>query len=135
MERKDNYKRFIVYVYAILATLFWGYSFVWFKQANVVYKPISIVVLRLLIAAVVLTLFMTFSKQHQKLKQGDWKYFLVLAVFEPFCYFLFESFGVVLEFRSDVANGFFGAHIDRAFAFLHVKHTEPVTKVGRNRLD
>ncbi|OPX29691.1 MAG: hypothetical protein B1H06_01055 [Candidatus Cloacimonas sp. 4484_143] len=96
MERKDNYKRFIVYVYAILATLFWGYSFVWFKQANVVYKPISIVVLRLLIAAVVLTLFMTFSKQHQKLKQGDWKYFLVLAVFEPFCYFLFESFGLTM---------------------------------------
>ena len=96
MKSKDSYKRFIIYGCAILASLFWGYSFVWFKQANVVYKPISIVVLRLVIAVVVLTLFMTLSKQHQKIKQGDWKYFIIIAIFEPFCYFLFESFGLTM---------------------------------------
>jgi drug/metabolite transporter (DMT)-like permease len=96
MKSKTSFNKYIVYVCAILATLFWGYSFVWFKQANVVYDPISIVTLRLIIAAVVLTLFMTLSKQHQKIKQGDWKYFILIAIFEPFCYFLFESFGLTM---------------------------------------
>ena len=88
--------KILVYGAALLATLFWGFSFVWFKQANVVYRPISIITMRLVIAAVVLTLFMTLSKQHQKIDKKDWKFFILIALFEPFCYFLFESFGLTM---------------------------------------
>ena len=85
-----------IYLAAVLATLFWGFSFVWFKQANVFYKPLSIVILRLMISAVLIALILKLSKNIEKIAKEDWKLFLLLAFFEPFLYFLGESFGLTM---------------------------------------
>ena len=85
-----------VYAAAILATLFWGFSFVWFKQALLVYKPITIVFLRLAIATIVLNIYIIIAGKTQSISRKDLKLFLLLAFFEPFCYFLGESFGLTL---------------------------------------
>jgi len=83
-----------VYIAASLAALFWGFSFVWFKQAFLVYKPITIVFLRLVIATIVLNIYIEAAGKKQKIEKKDYKLFLLLAFFEPFCYFLGESFGL-----------------------------------------
>jgi len=83
-----------VYTAATLAALFWGFSFVWFKQAFLVYKPITIVFLRLVIASVLLNIYIKVAGKKQKIDKKDYKLFLLLAFFEPFCYFLGESFGL-----------------------------------------
>jgi len=83
-----------VYLAAILATLFWGFSFVWFKQAFLVYKPITVVFLRLVIASLFLSIYIKITDKTQSIARKDFKSFLLLAFFEPFCYFMGESFGL-----------------------------------------
>jgi len=83
-----------IYLAAILATLFWGFSFVWFKQAFLVYKPITVVFLRLVISSFFLIIYIKITSKTQRIARKDFKSFLLLAFFEPFCYFMGESFGL-----------------------------------------
>jgi drug/metabolite transporter (DMT)-like permease len=78
----------------MLSMIFWGFSFIWFKIANKTFPPITIVFLRLLISVILLTLYLVLAKGYQKIRKGDWKLFLTLALFEPFLYFIGESFGL-----------------------------------------
>lgn len=74
--------------------IFWSFSFVWFKIANIDYDPVAIIFTRLCIAIVFLTGFLWITRRFTPVKKGDRKYFLLLALFEPFFYFLGESFGL-----------------------------------------
>ena len=74
--------------------IFWSFSFIWFKIANETYLPLTIVFIRLVIAVVLLTIFLFLTGGFVKIKKVDRKYFFVLALFEPFFYFLGESFGL-----------------------------------------
>ncbi|MBE0677100.1 MAG: DMT family transporter [Bacteroidales bacterium] len=85
-----------VYVAIVVAMLFWSFSFIWFKMANVFYQPIAIVFMRLLIAVALLSLYLwlTGGLSWKGIRREDRKYFLMLGIFEPFLYFLGESFGL-----------------------------------------
>jgi len=74
--------------------IFWSFSFIWFKVANKTFHPITIVFIRLLFSVIIMTIFLVVTKNYMKIKKGDRKLFLMLAVFEPFFYFLGESFGL-----------------------------------------
>jgi drug/metabolite transporter (DMT)-like permease len=74
--------------------IFWAISFIWFKIANKTFQPITIVFLRLLFSVILLTLYLFLAKGFMKIRKGDLKLFLMLALFEPFLYFLGESFGL-----------------------------------------
>jgi drug/metabolite transporter (DMT)-like permease len=78
----------------MFSALFWGLSFIWYKTAYLGFGPLSVVMLRLTIATIVLWVAAVITKQHIVIPRKDWKYFLLLAVFEPFLYFLGESFGM-----------------------------------------
>jgi len=82
------------YLALVFSMIFWSFSFVWFKIANRVYDPITIVFIRLAIAAIFLSAFLWLTHGFTKIRSGDKKYFLMLALFEPFLYFLGESFGL-----------------------------------------
>jgi len=82
-----------VYFLALLAMLFWGASFVWYKQAVIFYGPLTIVFFRLLIST--LLLLLTTHKVKSDIHKGDGKLFILLGLFEPFFYFLGESFGLL----------------------------------------
>ena len=82
------------YIAVVLSMIFWSFSFIWFKVANETFPPITIVFIRLLFSVILLTIFLILTKNYMKIKKGDWKLFLMLAVFEPFFYFLGESFGL-----------------------------------------
>lgn len=86
----------IVYLAAMLASLFWGFSYIWFKQVNEVYGPITIISLRLMTATIFLTILMSFARKHQKIVHSDWKYFFLLALLQPFAYFFCESVGLTM---------------------------------------
>lgn len=82
------------YAALVLAMIFWSFSFIWFKIANRSYDPIAIVFIRLCLAVVFLSGFLWATKKFKPIKKSDRKYFLLLATFEPFFYFLGESFGL-----------------------------------------
>jgi drug/metabolite transporter (DMT)-like permease len=84
----------LVYLSLILAMLFWGYTFVAFKFALEFFKPISIIFLRLIISVIFLFILAISLRKLQKIRRTDYKYFIILALFEPFFYFLGESFGL-----------------------------------------
>ena len=79
---------------ALAAVFFWSFSFVWFKIAFLAYKPITVVIFRLAISAVLIILMALSVKQLQKVKREDYKWFFLMAFFEPFLYFLGESYGL-----------------------------------------
>jgi drug/metabolite transporter (DMT)-like permease len=87
-------KQVKTYGAVVLAMIFWSFSFIWFKIANKTFHPITIVFIRLLFSVILMTFFLVVTKNYMKIKKGDWKLFLMLAVFEPFFYFLGESFGL-----------------------------------------
>lgn len=72
----------------------WAFSFVWIKQAFESFNPLTIVVLRLALSAVLLFVILTLMKKLKKLHLKDIKWFILLAFFEPFLYFMGESFGL-----------------------------------------
>ena len=82
------------YTALVFSMIFWSLSFIWFKVANKYYSPITIVFIRLCIAVVFLSTYLWITNGFTKIKPDDRKYFVLLAFFEPFLYFLGESFGL-----------------------------------------
>lgn len=74
--------------------IFWSLSFIWFKIANETFRPITIVFIRLTFSVILLTSYLVIRKSFMKIQKKDRKLFLMLALFEPFFYFLGESFGL-----------------------------------------
>lgn len=83
-----------VYGAVVMSMIFWSFSFIWFKVANEHYRPITIVFIRLTISVILLTTYLVLTGQFMKIKKHDRKLFLILALFEPFFYFLGESYGL-----------------------------------------
>jgi drug/metabolite transporter (DMT)-like permease len=77
-----------------IAMVFWSFSFIWFKEANKIFYPLTIVFIRLVFAAIIMTIFLFATGKFVKIKKRDRRLFLMLAVFEPFLYFIGESFGL-----------------------------------------
>ena len=83
-----------VYLQIILANIFWGFSFVWTDIAlkdNI--APITLVSARMIIATVLLGAWAKYSGSLQRIQFKHLKYFLGLALCEPFLYFLCETYG------------------------------------------
>lgn len=83
-----------VYGSIILSMLFWSLSFVWVKIVYQVYNPITTVFLRLLISTVFLLIITYFSNKLQSVDRKDRKELFALSLFQPFLYFMCESFGL-----------------------------------------
>jgi len=84
----------LVYIALILAMVCWAFSFIWVKVAYVVYAPLTTTLFRLIIAALFMFLYAQFGSKLMKIRREDYRTFLLLAFFEPFLYFLGESFGL-----------------------------------------
>lgn len=90
MKNKD----ILAYLSALGAVFFWSFSFVWFKIAYLAYKPITVVLFRLVISVVLILAIAWLLKRLQRPTYKDFKLFLLMAFFEPFLYFLGESYGL-----------------------------------------
>ncbi len=89
-----RHKKGIVYLAIVFAMIFWSFSFVWVKEVYVAYGPLTTVFFRLIIATVLMLLYGFFNGKLLKIDRQDYRTFLLLAFFEPFLYFMGESFGL-----------------------------------------
>ncbi len=85
-----------VYFLVILAMVFWGFTFVAFKFAYVSFRPITIVFFRLTVSIIFLFGFALLFKRLNRIKKKDQKLFLLMALAEPFFYFLGEAYGLTM---------------------------------------
>ncbi len=86
-------KSFIVYSLVLISMLCWSMTFIIYKVAYKYYQPFTLVFLRLLIATLFLEIVAIFRKR-EKIAKQDRKAFFLLALFEPFLYFMGESLGL-----------------------------------------
>jgi drug/metabolite transporter (DMT)-like permease len=75
---------------------FWGGSFVLTKYLLIDFHPITLIFLRCVIATIVFAGFcIALFKKAFIIARKDLKYFIGLAFFEPFIYFLFENYSLL----------------------------------------
>lgn len=89
-------KTFIVYVAVVMSMVFWALSFIWFKDANRFYGPITLVQLRLVVSSIFLLIITSIMGKLVRVQRADFKIFMLLAFFEPFMYFIGESNGMTM---------------------------------------
>ncbi|MEI7421277.1 MAG: DMT family transporter [Prolixibacteraceae bacterium] len=87
-------KPWLVYLSVIFAMIFWSLSFVWVKEVYEVYGPLTTVLFRLIIASLLLMAFAKLTGTLIKIDRKDFGAFILLSFFEPFLYFMGESFGL-----------------------------------------
>jgi drug/metabolite transporter (DMT)-like permease len=83
-----------VYIGVVLAMILWGFTFVVFKVALESFRPITIVTFRLFASIFFLFGFAFLLNRLNRIRRTDQKWFLLLALFEPFFYFLGEAYGL-----------------------------------------
>ena len=91
MKNKD----FLAFGSALGAAFFWSFSFIWFKIAFLGYNPLTVVIFRLAISALLMTTIAFALKRLQKPTKKDFGLFLLMSFFEPFLYFIGESYGLM----------------------------------------
>lgn len=74
----------------------WSFSFIWTRTALESFPPVTLITLRLALASVLLYGYAKITGKHRKLDAGDWKYFLPMAFFEPFLYYVGETYGLTM---------------------------------------
>jgi len=89
-------KSFTLYTSIVLAMVFWSFSFIWTRVAILSFPPMTLITLRLIIASLLLFIVAKASGKFQKLRRKDLKMFLLLAFFEPFLYYVGETFGLTM---------------------------------------
>ena len=91
MKRNNNTR---IYIMLITTMVFWGMSFIWYKQAYPEFKPMTVIQFRLLFSVPLLFAFSFLVKRLMIPKRKDIKLFFLIALFEPFLYFMGESYGM-----------------------------------------
>lgn len=92
-----NARKILPYLLVTLAVGMWGVSFVLTKaifNSDAHYTASIIVFFRLLFSVVIFVPILFVVKKVRKIQKGDLKYFLGLALMEPFLYFLCENTGL-----------------------------------------
>lgn len=92
-------KRSLTYILLTLSSVFWGVSFILTKELFLTEEHMTVTVLiamRLAIASMVMVPLLVLTRKMQCIKKSDIKWFLLLALCEPFIYHLCETSGVQL---------------------------------------
>lgn len=84
----------MVYGIVILSMVFWAMTYVWYKIVFTELGPISVMTIRLVFSALFMLAFSKITKRLVIPNIQDFYWFLLLALFQPFFYFLAESYGV-----------------------------------------
>ena len=84
------------YAAIVFAELCWGLSFIWTQQlAGEQQIPVFVLIfVRMLLSAVAMVAICLAAGKSLRVGRSDVKWFLLLAFFEPFLYFIGETFGI-----------------------------------------
>lgn len=95
MSPKIQPSKLLVYIASSFAILLWGMSYIWTDKLISLGIPVFyFVFVRILLAGLVLFLFNTAYARIKRIQRQDLGKFLLLALFEPFIYFLCETYGL-----------------------------------------
>lgn len=89
----------VTYILIVLSVVFWGISFIMTKQLFLTEEHMTVTILitlRLAVATLVMLPALALSSKLEKPRREDIKWFLLLALAEPFVYNLCETSGVQL---------------------------------------
>lgn len=87
----------LVYISSTVAIILWGMSYIWTDKLISMQIPVFyFVFVRILLAGVILFLFNTAYGRIKRIQKKDLPKFLMLALCEPFIYFIFETYGLKL---------------------------------------
>jgi drug/metabolite transporter (DMT)-like permease len=89
--KKNN---ILVFITAVLAMLFWGYSFVWYKLAYLYYKPFTVIFFRLVFSVILLTIYLRILGKKERVLKKDMLGIMLMALCQPFLYFIGEGLGM-----------------------------------------
>ncbi len=97
MSPKVRQSKLLVYIASTVAITLWGMSYIWTDKLIAQGIPIFyFVFVRILLAGIVLFLFNTAYGRIKRIQKQDLPKFLLLAFFEPFIYFVCETYGLKL---------------------------------------
>ena len=97
MSPKVQPSRLLIYIASLFAIILWGMSYIWTDKLIALGIPIFyFVFVRIFLAGIVLFLFNTAYARIKRIQRQDLGKFLLLAFFEPFVYFICETFGLKL---------------------------------------
>lgn len=91
-----NQENFKIYTFVVISMVCWSFSFIWTKIALNSFPPLTLISLRLSLASVLLFAFLKITRKLTKMKWKDLKLFLLLAFFEPFLYYVGETYGLTM---------------------------------------
>ncbi len=95
MSPKVQPSKVLTYIASMFAITLWGMSYIWTDKLIAQNIPIFyFVFVRIFLAGVILFLFNTAYTRIKRIQKQDWPKYLLLAFFEPFIYFICETFGL-----------------------------------------
>ena len=95
MREKGKGLGLVWYLGILVTVFFWGMSFLWSDAVLDQDVPVfTFIFTRMVIAATALLLFSLLTGRFQRIRKGDLKWFAAMTAFEPFLYFLGETFGL-----------------------------------------
>lgn len=97
MAPKVQPSKVLIYIASTFAITLWGMSYIWTDKLIALGIPIFyFVFVRIFLAGIILFLFNTAYGRIKRIQKQDLPKFLLLAFFEPFIYFICETFGLKL---------------------------------------
>lgn len=95
MEVENKHLAFY-YLLLLFSTIFWGISFIFTKSLLEVLTPVAIIFFRLLISSSILLIVTAifYRPDLRKIPLKDYVNLFLLSCFEPFLYFLFETYSL-----------------------------------------
>lgn len=89
-------RKTIIYLGLIAAMLIWGTSYLATGKAfELGLTPVLLVFSRLVFGGILLYIYSKATKKLESIKKKDWGLFLALSLFEPFFYYIGESYGIL----------------------------------------
>lgn len=90
-------KTLLGYIAVVLAMVIWSFTFIWTKEIleAKACTPLTIITVRLAISVALMLIFALIFRQFEKIDRKDWLWFVFLGFFQPFLYFIGETFGQV----------------------------------------
>lgn len=97
MSPRVQPSKVLIYIASMFAITLWGMSYIWTDKLIALGIPIFyFVFVRIFMAGVILFLFNTAYARIKRIQRKDLPKFMLLAFFEPFIYFICETFGLKL---------------------------------------
>ncbi len=93
--KKNHKSKALIYIVSTFAITLWGISYIWTDKLIALNIPVFyFVFVRILLAGIVLFLLNAAAGRIKRIQKKDLPKFLLLAFFEPFIYFICESYGL-----------------------------------------